>query len=285
MRIIWIADYTIKDYLGGAQITNLEMITAGEKRGHKIIQINHKEIDAFKFRKTDRVVLNNMAILNRDHHDKLMRVILNTRFVRYIHDYDWVYNDMHVSTISGMFKKAKGIIFLSPLQALITRDKFVVRDSVIIPSPVDTKKFYNQHQPRKKNSALYTGEINTHKGINHLYNWALFHPEIQLDLYGWIAHPGLTSLLPHNVKIIEKLPHADITQTLNQYEKFVHLPIWREPFGRAAAEAYLCGCKLVTNGKVGFQSFDWDYKDPKAIADEIAKAPDRFWDYVEEKLA
>jgi len=283
MRIIWLADFTLKTRPGGAQITNQTMIDYGrKKRKLEIVEVDFEEFKTFKFQKDDVAIINNIAKINQTSLKKLILTIKNIPYIRYLHDYDWVYNDMRDATIREVFDNAKGVVFLSPLHKDSVFDrKFIPKNFVIIPSPIDTKVYKNLGNPRIKNSVIYAGEINTHKGINHLYNYALFHPEKTIDIYGWIAHPELTNLPPKNVHFKDKQSSKKMVDVYNQYEETIHLPIWREPFGRSLAEAVLCGCKPITNGKTGFDSYKWTEQE---MIEELNNSPKNFWDYVKETL-
>jgi len=287
-KIIWIADFKQEDRPGGAQITNRTMVEYGRKLGYEVVELSAKDIDEpFNRRifKKAYYILNNYVVIHSKQNKYLKRVIEETDYSRYIHDYDWVYPSISGSFIDRAFSRAKSVIYLSPLHKKQNDIKqFRHPNSVVIPSPINTKLFVPDESKRVKDTVLFSGEINTHKGLHNVYNYALFNPKKTVDIYGWVAHPGLTTSLPSNVKIIGKEESEKMSEIYQRYESTIHLPNWFEPFGRSVAEAYLSGCKMIVNEKVGFNTFDWDYGNIEAVRKEISESPANFWKHIGEQL-
>jgi len=66
MRIIWLADFTLKTRPGGAQVTNQTMINYGrKKRKLEIVEVDFEEFKTFKFQKGDVAIINNIAKINQ----------------------------------------------------------------------------------------------------------------------------------------------------------------------------------------------------------------------------
>jgi hypothetical protein len=73
-------------------------------------------------------------------------------------------------------------------------------------------------------------------------------------------------------------------EKMSEYSGFIHLPNWTEPFGRVVMEAYLSGCELIVNDKIGAMSFDWDYSDYDEVKDKLQSSVKKFWQVVESYL-
>lgn len=56
------------------------------------------------------------------------------------------------------------------------------------------------------------------------------------------------------------------------------------PSGRLAAEAFLSGCEMITNDKVGTFSFDFYPDDKEKAISEMKQAPENFWTEIENIL-
>ena len=279
MKIIWVADNSIKDHPGGAQITNNLMIEFGRKLGYTILEWTKNGGETFEESKHDLFIINNINELYIKNKAIFEDIVENKTFVRYVHDYDWVYGTIPETFIAKMFSKSKINIFLSPLHFKRTKMTGLPIDNhAIIPPQISLRA--QSGGTRRSNFVIYTGGIATHKGITNIINYALLNPHLTFHLYGWVENSSIVKRLPNNVKVFEPIKHDGIYARLRDYEYFIHLPLWNEPFGRSVAEAYLAGCKLITNGKVGFQSFDWNYSDTNMVANKLAMSPNVFWDTV-----
>jgi MoaA/NifB/PqqE/SkfB family radical SAM enzyme len=73
-------------------------------------------------------------------------------------------------------------------------------------------------------------------------------------------------------------PYEQMPEILNRYQAVVVAPRMLHAFGRLAAEALACGCRVITNERVGAMSYD----DPVGAAKE---STDRFWEWVLDRPA
>ena len=72
------------------------------------------------------------------------------------------------------------------------------------------------------------------------------------------------------------VPYNKMPDLLNQYQAIVISPIMLHAFGRLVAEAMACGCRVITNNRVGAMS----YSDPVAACQ---KSNDAFWSIVTDR--
>lgn len=257
------------------------MVKHGKTLGLDIVEVNAKNfISHLDDINTDNFyIINNFPLLYLKYPNQINEILETKRYARYVHDYDWVYGTIPEEIIRQVFKDSKLNIFLSPLHYKRTKMTGLPIDNhIVIPSPIQFD--LPTYIERKEDTVIYTGGIATHKGITNLMNYALLNPHLSFHLYGWVENQSLLECLPKNVKIFKPIAQDKIQQKLYEYEYFIHLPLWNEPFGRSVAEAYFAGCELITNNKVGFQSFDWNYQKKMSVKKEIDEAPTKFWNAI-----
>lgn len=298
---IWLADYSDKTHPGGAQLTNRRIIDKGLEMGLDIDEVYLKDYsEAFNFNlkgmdpidpKHEEIenifIINNYVRWYMAQPKIFDKLIERFKFVRFVHDYDFVYNGkIPEEVIKKVFEKADISFFLSPIHLEQTKLADIkIKNEYIIPSPIDVDAFskagfYSKH--REKNSVIYIGEIATHKGINNIINYALMNPQMRLDICGWMADPFLVKSLPRNVRILDRITHDKMPEFLAKYEYSIHMPIWFEPFGRSVAEAFFAGCKLITNERVGFMSYFKTLSDIPMMVKMIKESPTVFWLKIED---
>ena len=267
VRIGWVADHFYPDYLGGAEITDFLMIKAGVKKGYEIIKLDRDSVsDLRNLLDLDFLVVSNVHTFR----PKEILNILLQRYVLYLHD-TTVDNN-----ILMLMKNAELVIFLSPLHRKFFEKRFRLTSRVlIIPPPIEVHKYY---QSEKEEFAIYAGLIAKHKGIYNIIRYARQNPSLKIILVGRKIERDLS--FPANVEYLGEIPQHRLIDLLSRAKYFIHLPEWVEAFGRAVAEAYLCGCKLITNEKVGFLSYPWNFQDKEAVRRELCAAETRFWNVV-----
>jgi len=276
-RIAWVADFSVDEHSGGAQRTNEIMIERGRELGYEIEEVNSAD---WRLVDADLYILNNIHYIYWNHTPDLLKIIRGRPFIRYEHDYLWKI-PMPFERIQEVYDKSLLNIFLSPSHLAEHQRAGLRLDKVHIqPSPIDTSAFFRGEGD--SNRVLYTGELGGHKGILNVFEHARNHPKLRYDLYGWegAMWNQLKEQMPRNCKNFAPVKYGSMPQLYRGYGKFIHLPIWMEPFGRTVAEAYLSGCELITNKRVGFESFDWDYGNYEEVKAKLEEAPDRFWEKV-----
>jgi hypothetical protein len=88
MKLLWIADFSVKDNKGGAQQTNEVMIKAGRKRGHTIKLATGGSVGDSKQR-YDGVIINNITKYSEE---QIKELVDTGKCIRYEHDH-WVANN------------------------------------------------------------------------------------------------------------------------------------------------------------------------------------------------
>ena len=132
---------------------------------------------------------------------------------------------------------------------------------------------------RLKNETVvpFFGDISYLKGGDALLDYALENPQFTFQVYG---KNELRRDLPSNVFLNDYIPNEDVLKILGQSKYFFCKPVWPEPSGRLAAEAFLSGCQMITNDRVGTWSFDFYPDDKERAKQEMKETPQTFWDNV-----
>jgi len=184
-------------------------------------------------------------------------------------------DDCGVERYRRLSRRSIANIFVSPLHERVVSSLLggpSIPNALIARPFVSVDLFRNVHQ-RRDIPYLYVGVISNYKGYENLKR--RFSGE-DILLIG--RNATTEQLIGRHIPYV---PQKDLPSYYNRAEHLVHLPEWPEPQGRCVVEAALCGCKLITNDKVGATTFDFDISDPKVIGD----APDHLWRELERRCA
>ena len=174
--------------------------------------------------------------------------------------------------VHSFFSLSKLNIFLSPLHRDTCLKVLNLQDATnnfVLRPTVDTKTFFNRNLKRDI-EYLFVGVISEAKGFNEMRE--RFYDQ-DIHLAGNI-YPGIKLDFGtyHG-----KISYDQVPALMNRAKNFVFLPRWPEPQGRVVIEAALSGCQLITNGRVGATSFDFDIGDPI----NLDHATDELWQAIE----
>ena len=304
MKISFVHDLSVSQSMGGAQLSNIEVIREGERRGHEINVINRRD---YKFRYlegSDLVILSTLRGFDK----KFIKYISEKYpFIRYEHDYVCVsagkaYQGMTKECMLSnhrcercpynfykeLFEKSILNIFLSPLH----RDKHflafgnIIEPNYCFPSPVVVERFYPDVGRRRiKGSYLYVGSIAKHKGMDTIAAFIRKNPKSVFTMVGELRKEcEYLKELP-NCNLVPGVSQAKLSKFYSAAEKFLHFPLWDEPFGRTVMEAYLSGCEIITNHRVGAMSYGWDLSKMDEIREIIRNSPKKLWERIEKAIS
>ena len=273
MKVLWIADFLLKDNKGGAQQTNSVMIKAGRKRGHSIRVVSGGSLPDSKG-SYDVIVINNVTKYTKE---QIGGLVATGRVIRYEHDH-WV-----AENYPELYKEVKHTIFLSPFhkESIEKQIGYKIKNSSLVPSPIDTKRF-TLGKEKEDNTVIYTGNICKEKGIEGLIEYALENKHLKFYVIGWGAMVEDVKKID-NIQYLEGMEQEKLVEYYQKCEYFYHRPTWKEPFGRTVVEAYLCGCNLLLNNNVGAISWDWDYSDYNLIQKKV-QSQSNFWNIIENEI-
>lgn len=182
-----------------------------------------------------------------------------------------------------LFAKARISFFQSPRHYENHRDFYgeAIGKYQLMPPTVEVAQL--QITSQKNDVTIpYFGELSFSKGGNALIDYALEHPEKQFEIYG---QNKLQREIPSNVCFKESVPNQEVLAILGRTKYFFCQPYWPEPSGRLAAEAWLSGCEIIANDRVGTFSYDFYPNDKERAIREIEETPDRFWDAISEAIS
>lgn len=275
-NILWLVDYTVKEVpAGGAEITDDHVIRAGEELGYNINVIRPNSLRSNVLSKADIVVFSNCYEFPNPAKRKVME---EKPYIVYSHDSGrW----SHVLKDNpDMMKNSLATIFLSPLH----RDCFSkylteVNNTLLIP-PHIPYTFFDKGEERV-NKIMFVGNIHEGKGIYQIIDYAKDNPKLIFDFYykrsSQKAFHQLKKL--KNCNLVGYVPKEKIHENYNIYKYFIHIPVHQESFGRAVGEAYLSGCDLIVNDRVGALSYGWTYKE---FREKTLNAHYLFWEKLED---
>lgn len=277
-KILWLADFFVQDVpAGGAEITDSYVILAGKDLGYDIRTITPNRIRSTDMSWCDIVVFSN----NFNFPESVRRrIMIEKPYIVYSHDSGrWSYI---AKKHPDFFQKAILNIFLSPLH----RDQFSkyikgLNNILCIP-PYIPLYFYDRGYKRN-GKILYAGNMHEGKGLFEIIEFAKEKPNISLDFYYHRGSETIINTLKRlkNCNLQGYIPKEEIWEKYNEYTYFMHIPQCSEAFGRAVAEAYLCGCKVIGNNRLGVFSYEWDYK---ALRENTLYADKLFWISIEKML-
>lgn len=271
-KIMWVADYSLQDHKGGAQQTNKEMIEYGLNLGYDIdIVLGGSVIPST--RKYDLIVINNITLWERSVVESL---VASGKVIRYEHDL-WV-----ARNYPDLYKKVKHTIFLSPLhkQAVEELVGYRMENCSLVPSPIDVNK-YKVKGEKEPNTVLWAGNFCESKGSVGFMEYAKENPWMKFYVAGWGED---IKKVPENMKYLGELSTDELIKEYQRCEYFYHKPFdYKEPFGRTVVEAYLCGCNLLLNNKIGAISWDWDYSNYDLIKEKV-QSQSNFWKVLKDEV-
>jgi len=261
----WAHDYLLSERLGGAQLTNAEMLRHVPDGIEIVHCLPGKVLGA------DAYVLNNVK---RFSFDELYRMTRRP-YVKFEHDYWDTPQRWQRQSVRDVMRNARAVVFLSPLhRQTFQRHWGITLDNAhLVPSAIDATPFYSAPE---RWGTCWLGVYRDHKGVREACAWAEEHGEV--DFYGF----GPETPSGPNVCDRGSLEYARVPDVLARYERFLFLPRWHEPFGRTVAEALLSGCQVVGNDRIGCLSWDWQGVEHLRAA--VTTAPVTFWEIIQRAL-
>lgn len=254
----WVNDYKI---FGGAEDTQNELIN--------ICPYDIKYITATDFTTGyELFILNNFRTFTKEQ----IAYLCQTKYVACWHDV--LFQDGGL--ITRIRDNALANIFLSPLHKAIFQKKYglpVNKPSFVVPPLFPS---IIPHTKKRKGGICYYGSIWPHKGIDNCLLWARKNSKV-IDFYGQGNEILVQQLKQSKYANYEGTTNNSI---LREYNYFIHMPDEIEAFGRSVFEAYISGCHILHNNKIGAFTFDWNYEDRKTTLQRCNNAGNALWDII-----
>lgn len=284
-------------FIGGAEYSNLQIINAGISLGYDIEIDDLSDFEKTKalIKTADVTILNNLV--KCEYEFDLIDFLLENSFayVKWEHDYGlcekrslYCLNSSRVKNCCtthrykqyrNLFAKAILNVFQSPMHLEKHQHMYgdAIQNTYILPPPIQVSKI--QDSPEKeKDLVLFLGNLNFVKGGNQLVTFAEENPQYNIQVFG--ENRLKRRVLPSNISLQEKVPNEEVLKELGKAEYFFFQPQWFEPSGRVAAEAFLSGCKFISNNNVGLFSYDFYPENREEAKRQMEASPNIFWDKV-----
>ncbi|WP_338731113.1 glycosyltransferase family 9 protein [Mangrovimonas cancribranchiae] len=279
----------------GAELTLTQLISYGDELGF-LVELNL--LENFKITK-EKIAQSNIIIVSStsrcQFEIELLQYIINSNkpYVKLEYDYNFCVrrnllclseknvknccNNEKYHLYRNLFANARLNVFQSPKHYQYHYDFFgeAIGEHLIMPPTVDVDNL--QISKEKLDQIPFFGTLNNLKGGYEFVDYAVNHPDKQFVVYG---ENKLQVDIPKNIKFKSPIENKEVLNILGKTKTIIIKPVWPEPSGRLAAEAFLSDCEIITNDKVGTWSFNF-YPDDKAKAlKAIKETIPEFWNNI-----
>lgn len=281
----------------GAELTIQQLIKLGqEKKYHVILDyLNNFEKTKMLLNEADLVVLNSTSRCNFEI-DLIKHLLsLNIPIVKVEYDYNFCIRRNILCTVDrnvkscchpekfhlfrNLFAKASLNVFQSPKHFEAHKEFYgeAVAKKLIMPPTVEVNKL-SISEEKVEDTIPFFGDLNFLKGGHEYVTYAEEHPNLKFPVYG---RNRLRRQIPPNISFHEPIANEEVLRILGKTKQLICKPVWPEPSGRLAAEAFLSGCEILGNDRVGTFSFDFYPSDKEKAKKEMLGAPEHFWNAIE----
>lgn len=270
--ILFLHDTNI-DTPRGAELTIKELMEIGSHKGFKISidLLKNFETSKKKINHSDLVVLNSTS--RCDFEIELLNYLMTSSvpYIKLEFDYNFCIRRNILCTVDRnvksccnpdkfhiyrkLFSNSKLNIFQSPKHYQAHFDFYgeAVAEHLIMPPTVQVEKL-KPAEIKQDHTIPFFGDLNYMKGGDAYVDFALEHPEMKFTVYG---ENRLRREMPENISFHKPITNIEVLEILGKTKYFFCQPVWPEPSGRLAAEAFLSGCEMIINEKIGTFSFDF----------------------------
>ncbi len=281
MRILFVSDFTLKQRLGGAQVSNDLIIRKGRDLGHQIIEHDYTSSVVDFISSYDLLVSSNLEVISREAPNKLDFILKHPRHIRLEHD-SCLYLDN--SLRQQLFESSKINFFLSDFHISFFRENYgnYFKNVEINYDPMETEIFSESSQ-EKEYDIVYCGYIHPLKGVNNLIKYATNTPHRTIDIFGW-GDGDIASAFEKvaNIEFHGAKDYREIADIFKKSKAIYHHPIVNEPFCRMVAEALLCGVTEVIGAKEKIGSYlEFEKVGREEFATKCSHATENFWNKIE----
>ena len=291
-------DITLKR---GAELTITQLVALGNQLGYfvEVDLLNDFELTISKIQQSDLIVLNSSSRCRFE--KKLLHYLIDEKikYIKIEFDYNFCVRRNILCTVDRgirnccdnekyhlyhhVFANAKLNAFQSPKHY---QDHFEfygesVANKIIMPPTVEVDKL--QISENKNETVIpFFGDLSYLKGGESLLDYALENPQFTFQVFG---ENELRRDLPTNVFLNGYISNDEVLKILGQSKYFFCKPVWPEPSGRLAAEAFLSDCEMITNDRIGTWSFDFYPNNKDNAKQEINETPQVFLDISHQELS
>ncbi len=298
-KILFLHD-TFLETPRGAELTIKELIELGKSKNYTVAVDFLKifEETKNKIAKADLVVLNSTS---RCHFElELIEYLLFQKipYIKVEYDYNFCVRRNILCTVDynvrsccnpdkfhlfrKLFSKAALNVFQSPKHYQSHFDFYgeAVAKHLIMPPTVDVNKL-KPSEEKNENTIPFFGDLNFLKGGHEFVTYAETHPDLNFKVFG---KNRLRREMPKNMTFHDPVSNEMVLEILGKTKQFICKPVWPEPSGRLAAEAFLSGCEILSNDRIGTFSFNFYPDNLEKAKAEMLQAPKNFWNAISEIL-
>ncbi len=298
-KILFLHD-TFLETPRGAELTIKELMALGEIKNYSVSVdfLKNFEETKNKISNVDLVVLNSTS---RCHFELDIINHLLSQTIPYLkveYDYNFCVRRNILCTVDHnvrsccnpdkfhifrkLFSGAALNVFQSPkhYQSHVEFYGEAVSKHLIMPPTVDVNNLKPSLE-RDENTIPFFGDLNFLKGGHEYVTYAEEHPNLHFKVFGMNR---LRRQMPENISFHTPVPNGEVLEILGKTKQFICKPVWPEPSGRLAAEAFLSGCEILSNNRIGTFSFDFYPNDCEKAKAEMLQAPEHFWNAISEIL-
>lgn len=278
LRILFVHDWTVQQWLGGAQLEIEWMIHVGRRKGHECLLMTPENYDRAEIASADLVVLNNISRFSEQEINWIMKKV---PYMRWEHDYSFT-QPSRKEFYTNLFQHSLCNIFLSPLHLSEHLKHIPIQNAtnIITPSPMNVDLFRDMNLERDMDF-LFVGRLSPPKGITNVLLTATANPEKTFHFAGSGPLEKVIETVP-NCKLLGEIPNEKMPQIYSRSKVLIHLPVWKEPFGHIVVQAKLCNCCLILNQNIGALSFPWFFSDKDRLRALMKGAPIEAWEKIRE---
>lgn len=260
VKVIWVADLFVEDYVGGAELTSEALI---ETTPVPLYKLHSQDVtmDLLKQYQDRYWVFSNFSQMNLD---IIPAIVVNMKYSIIEYDYKFCRyrnpekhkqetgqecdcNDLnHGKLIAGFYQGAKSVWFMSEKQMQIYEERFPKMDMsrmAVLSSVFNDKTFAyikalrEQHKDTERKGWIVLGSNSWVKGAEQSEQYC---KDNNLDY-----------------EVVWGLPYHELLEKLAKAEGFAYHPKGEDTCPRMVIEAKLLGCKLELNDFVQHKDEDW----------------------------
>jgi hypothetical protein len=284
-RIAWVQDLVIR---GGAEISNELVIKTGIECGFKIrsvVQSASCLLMESIFGECDFIVLNNIWAFTSEQMRLIGKSVRDKPYIKYEHDH----RELGRPEFSKeLFLNSKLNVFLSPVHLKNYSERLGI-DGVCLPLAIDVDFFSPARDVERRPGTALICNVRHLRTWDDLQKYVNEHPEVHFT----VMANGAIKVKGDNVVTRPMIPYEGMPKLYSEFEYLVHIMDGWGAGERVFFEGMLCGCKVVSNRKVGHTSWSgqesvgWivDFKDTDGLREWLRRAPYQFWKEVDKRIS
>ena len=283
-KILWISDFNLDTAPGGAQRSDELIIEKGKLQGFSIKKITRSDVlDVENFDDFNTLISSNVTVIINENPEIINKIASHDNHIRLEHD-----SNEHITDDERklLFSNCKKTIFLTDYHYSFFKELYgdIFQNVKIVYDPIDSSVFKDRRQERE-DKTLFAGYLHEAKGADTFFEYVLDNPDKEFVIAGFSSskiYHILADKLP-NVKFLGTVDYEKMPEIYIKYESMFYTPIVREPFCRSAAEAAMCGMKILTNKQERIGSLQEIKKHGiEKFSEKCKNAASKFWEVINE---